>query len=75
VIDAGRTSAFLALDILRGERVFCADLDRCDEFKLYVMRRAPATLRHSRRSAADSCSSHEPLTSRSHKRRRIVQRI
>jgi hypothetical protein len=40
LIDAGRASAFLALDILRGERVFCADPDRCDEFELYVMRRA-----------------------------------
>jgi predicted nucleotidyltransferase len=40
LIDAGRASAFLALDIIRGERVFCADPDRCDEFELYVMRRA-----------------------------------
>lgn len=40
VVDAGRASAFLALDIIRGERVFCADPDRCDEFELYVMRRA-----------------------------------
>ncbi|HEX9941588.1 MAG TPA: nucleotidyltransferase domain-containing protein [Thermoanaerobaculia bacterium] len=40
VVDAGRASAFLALDIIRGERVFCADPYRCDEFELYVMRRA-----------------------------------
>jgi predicted nucleotidyltransferase len=40
VVDAGRANAFLALDIIRGERVFCADPDRCDEFELYVMRRA-----------------------------------
>jgi predicted nucleotidyltransferase len=40
VVDAGRASAFLALDVIRGERVFCADEDRCDEFDLYVMRRA-----------------------------------
>jgi predicted nucleotidyltransferase len=39
-IDVGRASAFLALDVIRGERVFCADPDRCDEFELYVMRRA-----------------------------------
>jgi predicted nucleotidyltransferase len=39
-IDAGRANAFLALDIIRGERVYCADPDRCDEFELYVMRRA-----------------------------------
>jgi predicted nucleotidyltransferase len=40
LIDAGGASAFLALDVIRGERVFCADPDRCDEFELYVMRRA-----------------------------------
>ena len=40
LIDAGRASAFLALDVIRGERLFCADPDRCDEFELYVMRRA-----------------------------------
>ena len=40
VVDAGRASAFLALDIIRGERVYCADPDACDEFDLYVMRRA-----------------------------------
>ena len=40
LIDAGRASAFLALDVIRAERVFCADEDRCDEFELYVMRRA-----------------------------------
>jgi len=40
LVDAGRASAFLALDIVRGERVFCTDPDRCDEFELYVMRRA-----------------------------------
>lgn len=40
LIDAGRASAFLALDVIRGERLFCGDPDRCDEFELYVMRRA-----------------------------------
>ena len=40
LVDAGRANAFLALDIIRGERVFCADPDRGDEFELYVMRRA-----------------------------------
>ena len=40
LIDAGRANAFLALDVIRGEQVFCADPDRCDEFELYVMRRA-----------------------------------
>src|SRR5262245_30307964 len=40
VVDAGRASAFLALDVIRGERFYCADEDRGDEFELYVMRRA-----------------------------------
>jgi predicted nucleotidyltransferase len=40
LIDAGAANAFLALDIIRGERVFCLDEDRCDKFELYVMRRA-----------------------------------
>ena len=40
LVDAGRGNAFLALDIIRGERVFCVDPDRGDEFELYVMRRA-----------------------------------
>jgi predicted nucleotidyltransferase len=40
MVDAGRASAFVALDVIRGERVFCSDPDRCDEFELYVMRRA-----------------------------------
>ena len=40
LVDAGHASTFLALDIVRGERVFCVDPDRCDEFELYVMRRA-----------------------------------
>jgi predicted nucleotidyltransferase len=40
LVDAGRASAFLALDVIRGERVYCTDEDRCDEFDLYVMRRA-----------------------------------
>lgn len=40
LVDAGRANAFLALDVIRGERVFCADEDGCDEFELYVMRRA-----------------------------------
>ncbi len=40
LVDARRANAFLALDIIRGERVFCSDPDRGDEFELYVMRRA-----------------------------------
>jgi len=40
VVDAARANAFLALDIVRGERVFCRDEDEADRFDLYVLRRA-----------------------------------
>lgn len=40
LIDLGKANAFLALDAIRGERIYCADSTRCDEFDLYVLRRA-----------------------------------
>jgi predicted nucleotidyltransferase len=40
LVDAGSCDAYLALAIIRGERIFCTDSTRCDEFDLYVMRRA-----------------------------------
>jgi predicted nucleotidyltransferase len=40
LVDLGRANAFLALDVIRGERIYCADSTRCDEFDLYVLRRA-----------------------------------
>jgi predicted nucleotidyltransferase len=40
VVDVARASAFLALDIVRGERVFCRDSTETDRFELYVLRRA-----------------------------------
>jgi len=40
LIDLGKANAFLALDVIRGERIYCTDSTRCDEFDLYVMRRA-----------------------------------
>jgi len=40
LIDAGKASAFLALEAISGERLYCADSTRCDEFDLYVLRRA-----------------------------------
>ena len=40
VIDAGRCDPFLALDIVRGERLFCRNATICDEFDLFVLRRA-----------------------------------
>jgi predicted nucleotidyltransferase len=54
LVDLSRAAAFLALDALRGERLYCTDLDRCDEFELYVMRRAGdlAPFEHERRRRA-----------------------
>ena len=40
VVDAGHAGAFLALEIVRGERVFCRDEVETDLFELYVLRRA-----------------------------------
>ncbi len=40
LVDLGICNPFLALDAIRGERLYGADSDRCDEFDLYVMRRA-----------------------------------
>lgn len=40
LVDVGRCKPFLALAVISGERLYCADEDVCDEFDLYVMRRA-----------------------------------
>jgi predicted nucleotidyltransferase len=40
LVDVTRAGAFLALDIVRGERVFCRDRVKADLFELYVLRRA-----------------------------------
>ena len=40
LVDLGSASAFLALDVVRGERLYCRDVDFCDDFELYVLRRA-----------------------------------
>jgi predicted nucleotidyltransferase len=40
VVDLADASAFLALDVVRGERVFCRDSTETDRFELYVLRRA-----------------------------------
>ena len=40
LVDAGRAGAFLALDIVRGERIFCREPTETDRFELYVLRRA-----------------------------------
>jgi predicted nucleotidyltransferase len=48
VVDAGRAGAFLALDIVRGERIFISGEVQADEFELYVLRRAGDLLRFER---------------------------
>jgi hypothetical protein len=40
LVDAGRAGAFLALDIVRGERIFTRDPTDTDRFELCVLRRA-----------------------------------
>lgn len=45
LVDLGSCDAFLALEVIRGERLHCADGLACDEFELYVLRRA-ADLAH-----------------------------
>ena len=40
VVDLARAGAFLALDVVLGERVFCRDSTETDRFELYVLRRA-----------------------------------
>lgn len=40
LLDLGKARPFLALDVIRGERLYCRDSTRCDEFDLYVLRRA-----------------------------------
>jgi predicted nucleotidyltransferase len=60
LIDAGGASAFLALDIIRGERVFCTEPDRVDEFELYVMRRAGDLAPFERERRRLLLQSHEP---------------
>ena len=40
LVDAARAKAFLAFDIVRGERIFCREPTETDRFELYVLRRA-----------------------------------
>jgi predicted nucleotidyltransferase len=40
VVDVAAADAFLALEIVRGERIFCRDSTATDFFDLYVLRRA-----------------------------------
>lgn len=51
LVDLGSCDPFLALDAIRGERIYETDGLACDEFDLYVMRRAAdlAPFEHERR--------------------------
>jgi len=40
LVDLRAVDAFLALDVIRGERIYCRDDLLADEFELFVMRRA-----------------------------------
>jgi predicted nucleotidyltransferase len=40
VVDVARASAFLALDVIRGDRIVDRDPDDTDRFEIYVLRRA-----------------------------------
>jgi len=40
LVDVARAGAFLALEIVRGERVFCRESTETDGFELYVLARA-----------------------------------
>ena len=40
LVDVARAGAFLALDIIRGERIFTRDPVETDRFELYVLGRA-----------------------------------
>lgn len=40
LVDAGQAAPFLALEIVRGERIVCREPTETDLFELYVLRRA-----------------------------------
>jgi predicted nucleotidyltransferase len=40
LVDLRTIDAFLALEVIRGERLFCRDEPLADEYELFVMRRA-----------------------------------
>lgn len=40
LVSMGQASPFLALDIVRGERLYASDAESCDHFDLFVLRRA-----------------------------------
>ncbi|MBI3262921.1 MAG: nucleotidyltransferase domain-containing protein [Acidobacteria bacterium] len=52
LVDVARAGAFLALDIVRGERLFSRDPTDTDRFELYVLRRAGDLLPYERERQA-----------------------
>lgn len=40
LVDLASCRTFLAVEIIDGERIYCTDARICDEFELYVMRKA-----------------------------------
>jgi len=40
LVDVRRVGAYVALDVIRGDRFFCRNEDEADEFDLFVLRRA-----------------------------------
>jgi uncharacterized protein len=40
LITLGDADPFLAVNVIRGERLFCSDRDAGDEYELYILRRA-----------------------------------
>jgi predicted nucleotidyltransferase len=40
LVDVGSCRTFLALEIIDGERIYCADPLACDRFELYVLAKA-----------------------------------
>lgn len=72
LIDLAGASAFLALDVIRGERIFERDGRRLDEFDLYVLRRAGdlAPFERERRRALLAAETHSIATHTGRRRRR-----
>jgi hypothetical protein len=40
LVDVARAGAFVALAVVRGERIYCREPLEADRFELYVLRRA-----------------------------------
>ena len=52
LVDLASCRTFLALEIIDGERIYCADADACDRFELYVLRKAGDLARFERERRA-----------------------